>query len=384
MKITHISLIGIFTDYWSYQDNLLPKYHKRLGHDVTMITSRYIYNKVGKLEIDKRTKYLNENGVNTIRLDIFNNKHYNCKFKRFKNLYRTLIEEKPDVLFIHGVQFFDIITINKFLKNNPEVVAYVDNHADFSNSATNIISKYFLHKFLWKSMAKLIQPRVKKFYGVLPSRCQFLIDMYNIPEEKVELLPLAADDDKIIELSQASVTNEIEAIKSKLKIKEEDFVIVTGGKIDKSKKQVLDLMKAVSNLNTENVKLIVFGSVDEDIKEELFALTNDKIIYYGWVNSENTYKIFSIADLAVFPGRHSVFWEEVAGMGIPLLVKYWEGMQHLNVEGNCRFIYNDKDIEEELKKIIFNKELYSEMRNRAKNNSYKNFLYSDVAKRSLI
>ena len=35
-KILHICLSGIVTDNFLYQDNLLSKYHKRLGYKVSL------------------------------------------------------------------------------------------------------------------------------------------------------------------------------------------------------------------------------------------------------------------------------------------------------------------------------------------------------------
>ena len=35
------------------------------------------------------------------------------------------------------------------------------------------------------------------FYGVTPARCDFLHEMFDIPREKIHLLPLGADDDEM-------------------------------------------------------------------------------------------------------------------------------------------------------------------------------------------
>ena len=44
MKIVHICLAGPFTDGWNYQDNMISKYHKKMGFDVTVIASQWIRN----------------------------------------------------------------------------------------------------------------------------------------------------------------------------------------------------------------------------------------------------------------------------------------------------------------------------------------------------
>ena len=43
MKIVHIAPSAPYNDHWGYQDNLLPKYQKKLGHEVTMITTNLMH-----------------------------------------------------------------------------------------------------------------------------------------------------------------------------------------------------------------------------------------------------------------------------------------------------------------------------------------------------
>jgi len=380
MKITHIALCGPVTDGWTYQDNLLPKYHKRLGHDVSLITSKYIYNQDGKLEKDKKNEYVNENDIRVIRLNNKFGTTVNSKFKTYKSLYKNILIEAPDILFVHGVQFIDIKTIIKYKKENPKVKIYVDNHADFSNSATNWFSKTILHKIIWKYFAQQIEPYVEKFYGVLPARVEFLKNIYNIPKEKIELLVMGVDDDKVNNLNGKN-----ESIRKKYGIEEDDFLIVTGGKINDSKRQTLLLMEAVKTIN-DKIKLIVFGSISNELKERFNSLlNNDKIHYVGWIDPNDTYYYFAASDLVVFPGRHSVFWEQVAGMGIPMLIKYWSGTTHIDVGGNCEFLYEDSvdEIKEKLNFIYNNTNKYNKMKEIAQNKGKQKFLYSNIAKESL-
>lgn len=49
-KIVHVCLCGPVTDGWSYQDNLLSKYHKELGYEVSIITSEWIWGEDGNLK----------------------------------------------------------------------------------------------------------------------------------------------------------------------------------------------------------------------------------------------------------------------------------------------------------------------------------------------
>ncbi|MFE8698128.1 glycosyltransferase family 4 protein [Cytobacillus sp. FJAT-53684] len=383
MKITHICLCGPVTDNWTYQDNLLPKYHKKIGYDISVITSQYIYDNKGNLDIDKRTTYYNEYDIKTIRIKSRYNTTVQSKFKRYKNLYNTIDMENPDILFIHGVQFLDITAVAKFLKRNKRVKVYVDNHADFSNSATNWFSKNILHKIIWKKCAHLIEPYTSKFYGVLPARVDFLKKVYELPEDKIELLVMGADDEKVIDAKKGNVKKEI---REKYNINPNDFLIITGGKIDKAKRQTLLLMQAVKQIDKENVKLIVFGSVINDLKDEVKSLVdNDKIQFIGWIPSDECYKYFSAADLAVFPGRHSVLWEQAVGTGLPCVFKYWEGTTHVDVGGNCKFLFKDsiEEIQSSIENLLFNTSEYFEMKEVAGKKGMEEFSYLDIAKRSI-
>ncbi len=383
MKITHVCLCGPVTDNWAYQDNLLPKYHKKNGYDVSVITSKYIWNDKGKLDIDHRAVYYNEYGIKTIRIESKFNSTVQSKFKKYKNLYQTIKEEKPDILFIHGCQFLDIKYVVTYLKKNPNVKVYVDNHADFSNSARNWFSKKVLHQLIWKKRAHMIEPYTTKFYGVLPSRVDFLIDVYDLPKEKVELLVMGADDENIAKVKSGDARRKI---REKYNIKENDFLVITGGKIDSAKRQTLLLMEAVNQM-TNNEKLIVFGSVDEALLADFNRLCNfDKVQYVGWLSSEDTYQYFEAADLAVFPGRHSVLWEQAAGQGLPILVKYWKGTTHIDLGGNVKFLYKDSSEEIKLRilELVNNREEYSRMKKVSQSDSMKKFSYEEIARKSIM
>ncbi|MFK1961527.1 hypothetical protein ACIXEH_11290 [Bacteroides fragilis] len=72
---------------------------------------------------------------------------------------------------------------------------------------------------------------------------------------------------------------------------------------------------------------------------------NEKIHYVGWLSSEKTIEYFFASDLAVFPGTHSVLWEQAVGIGIPSIFKYWDGMTHVDLGGNCLFLFENSSEE---------------------------------------
>ena len=382
MKIVHICLGNFYIDNYSYQENMLTKYHKELGFEVEIIASLESFDKNGDpCLLPKAGMYLNEHGIPVTRLK-YKSKMWR-KLRRYNGTYEAIVRSNPDILFIHGCQFLDIDKVVKYLQKNPKVEVYVDNHADYSNSARNFLSKNILHKIIWKRCAYSIEPYTKKFYGVLPARVAFLKKVYKLPTDKVELLLMGADDQKVKEAR--SYENKIN-MRNKLGIKEDDFLIITGGKIDSSKKQTLLLMDAVNKINNPKVKLIIFGSVTEELKTEFFNKIDGEFIkYLGWVEGEDSYKYFGTADLAVFPGRHSVFWEQVVGLGIPAFFKYWEGTTHVDLGGNCHFLFKDdvEEIKSKLEEIIGKPKMYKYMKTVAQEKGMKFFSYLEIAKKSV-
>lgn len=213
----------------------------------------------------------------------------------------------------------------------------------------------------------------------------FLIDLYGLPQEKVELLEMGADDEK----AEAALDKQkIKNLRKQYGISDKDFLIVTGGKIDLAKQQTLLLMEAVKKLDkTYSAKLIVFGSVVDELKEKVEKFSDgDTVQYIGWVKSDDSYQYFAAADLVVFPGRHSVFWEQVVGIGKPLIVKYWDGTTHVQVNGNAAFLREDSviEIENTLKKLLDdNKTIYRQMLSSAQGEAKKRFSYKEIAMRSI-
>ncbi|MBQ6587377.1 MAG: glycosyltransferase family 4 protein [Butyrivibrio sp.] len=380
MKIVHICLTGPVTDGLSYQDNLLPKYHKRLGMEVSFVASKWIWGSNGKLCKTSDSDYINSDGIKMIRLDIEGKDQLSRKFKRFKGVYQTLCQEKPDVIFCHGVCFLDSLEIARYCKNHKQVKLYVDNHSDFSNSATNWHSKYILHKIIWRYTAHALDKYAIRFYGVLPARVDFLVDMYGISRDRCELLVMGADDDLVY-----AACDKIRNVKDELRISDNDFVILTGGKIDSAKYQTLLLMEAINRLDEKHIKLLVFGSVEDKLKEKFNSLLSDRIIYIGWHNSEELYSYIAASDLVVYPGRHSVLWEQTVAQGKPMIVKYWDGTSHVDIGGNVQFLYYDSvdEIYNKLEAFIYDSDMKKMMMEAALGSKKDTFLYSRIAYQSI-
>lgn len=383
MKILHLCLSSFYIDDFSYQENMLPKYHVQMGHDVTVLASLVSFNANGlPCLLNSESVKMTNDGYKVVRIDYKRPFYHFFKFIRvYNNTYKHLKNESPDIIFIHDFSFMDIFSIIRYVQKHKHIKIYVDCHTDFINSAQSWISKYLFHYFIWMIVGKLLSPLVEKFYGVTPLRCDFLKNVYRIDPKKVELLVMGVDD---IALRNKKLSNSTGSLINTLNISSSDFIIVTGGKIDQ-KKNIHLVMKAFFNLNLKNVKLVIFGTVANDIKEDFEKLVqHDNIQFVGWLNSDQILDYFLLADLVVFPGTHSVLWEQAVGVGVPCIFKYWEGMEHVNIGGNCKFFYDDSDeeIEKILKQVILNSDAFKEMKNKA-TIAAEQFSYSNISKHAI-
>ncbi|MBR4235539.1 MAG: glycosyltransferase family 4 protein [Clostridia bacterium] len=384
MKIVHMCLASFYPDHYSYQENMLPKFHKLQGHDVEVLASLVSFDSKGKQVLLKNAgTYINEYGIQVTRLNYKEPLKLYKRLRRYSGTKEALEKMAPDVLFIHGCQFLDIDIVAKYAKTHPDLKIFVDNHADFANSASNWLSKNILHKIIWKHCAHIINPYTEKFYGVLPARVDFLKNVYGLPEEKCELLVIGADDELVKEAAAPDVRRRI---REKYQIAKDDFLIVTGGKINKNRPETLHLMQAVNKISDPHVKLLIFGNVSAELKDDFEkSAASANIIYIGWIKSEESYPLFAAGDLVVFPGLHSVMWEQAAAQGKPCVFKKIEGFDHVDLGGNAVFLENSsaQEIEDVLRSLINDPAKILKMKEAAEQYGMKTFSYNDIAKRGI-
>lgn len=380
MKIVHICLACFYVEGMGYQENLLPKYHVKQGHQVTVLTNDYSFNKNYKTEKKALKNYVNKDNVKVKVLNRTSRYGWYSRFGDYEGIIESLYEENPDVIFVHGGQFIGLKDVIKYCKNNRSVKLYIDQHADYYNTNIKSFKKKIAHKYIYGHWIRKACKYAERFWGVTPWRCEFLKDVYSLPKKKIDLLVMGADDEYVDLKNKNNIRDKI---RKQYDIKDDDFLIVTGGKIDKAK-NILNLMQAING--KENVKLLVFGSLLEDAKQEFNDILSKSknVIYIGWLDSNKVYDYFLSADLAVFPGTHSVLWEQACACKVPCLFKRWEGMEHVNNGGNSDFIddVSSDGIRLKIEELLFT-EKYYKMKEHAESEKTDIYLYSNIAEKSL-
>lgn len=375
MRILHFCMHAPFTENYSYQDNLLPEYQHKHGHKVRIITTTKSRGAEGEYIYTNPEEKTLSNGVELVRLQV-KSKIQNA-FGIYKGANKQMDSFSPDMIFIHGLDSFLPRVAIKYKKASIKTIHIVaDNHQDYWNTK-DLVSKAIVRLFrcFWLLWIK----KIDKVFGTTSWRITYAHNAYGIPYEKLDLLLMGIDADKITDKSSIR-------IKYREKyVLDNNFVFVTGGKINKNK-CTIEAMKAFTRIKDENARFMIFGSLDDDIKEMFSDLCecDKRIMYLGYIKSEEASNLFLAADFGVFPNSHSVLWEEAIGCGLPCLFHRYEEKDHTEVCGNCICIeQSDEDtIYCNMKKVLEDKEYYAQLKANAEKASNE-FSYHTIAEKSV-
>lgn len=332
-----------------YQENLLNKYYKKSGHEVTILASNFkdIFDYYADNYVkDDTTSDEYINGTRIVKLPFkFNILN---KLRKLKDVPKYLEEIKPDVIYVHDIHL-NIVDAANYKKKNPNCKIIMDFHADYSNSAKNWLSLNILHKIVRNSYLKKARKYIDKIYYVVPASGLFLHEVYSIPYKDMSLLPLGVDYDLTKEIRNKLNKSEL---RTKLNIPQDAKVIFTGGKICLLKQTHL-IIEALNLLKNSNYHLVIVGTFSENEQEyekqiKTLASYNKNIHLAGWVSGEKVYEFMHACDIAAFPASQSVLWQQSMSMALPLIIgeeyktatgkSFCQDIDYLNLKENIYII----------------------------------------------
>lgn len=382
MNIVHIAPNAPYNEGWGYQENLLTKYQAKLGHRVTLIITNERHENGHIIETDLED-YISKDGFRVIR----KKKEkmlpgYLGKIITKMMVYPLLKELKPDFVFYHGLLSMTIFQVTKYKRlENKKMVIVQDNHLDYNigfNPEQGIKHRFRCSIYRW--IYKCNDKYINRVYGVTPCRKTYSEKVFGVPANKTDVLIMGADDEKIDFIHRLDIRFRI---RSEYGIQDDDFLIVSGGKID-AKKKIHLLMQACREI--QKVKLLVFGNVCDDIAVEIKSICdkshNIKLI--GWIDADKVYEYFFAADLVFFPGQHSVLWEQACASKVPCVFEKWEGMDHVNNGGNSDFVSPIiiEKLKNKIEELKFTDKYYV-MKKNAESERTNIYCYSSIAMKSL-
>ena len=144
MKILHIAPNAPYNEGWGYQENLLPKYHAKMGHEVTLVVLNETHSD-GNIVKTMCESYDSVDGFRVIRRE--NIIPPICKLDTFFSKIKVfdLLEKiKPDFVFFHGLVSSTIFQVTRYKRLiNPNMVIVQDNHLDYNDEQVSFLRDVF-------------------------------------------------------------------------------------------------------------------------------------------------------------------------------------------------------------------------------------------------
>lgn len=219
----------------------------------------------------------------------------------------------------------------------------MDYHADYANSGRNWASLKILHGIIRRHFLDQARPFLSRIFPVVPAGFTFLHEVYGVPMDEMELLPLGADLDLIKDVQADPLTWQLG---DRYALTDEDFVIVLGGKLTPRKRVEL-LLEAIDCEALAKAKVLVLGDFPPEEGEYRQRITglaerlDGRVHFCGWQDNVSVYRHMAISDVAVFPASKSVMWEQAIASGLPLLCGNTgnQDVSNLNLHGNIRIAH---------------------------------------------
>src|SRR6266516_7410114 len=141
----------------------------------------------------------------------------------------------------------------QYVQRHPQCRMIMDYHADYSNSGKNALSLKLLHGVARKWFLDRARPYLSRIFPAWPAALTFLHEVYGVPHEEMEVLPLGADTDLAAEITER---HEGSALRASLQIPDEHIVIFSGGKLVPAKRTEL-LIEAMNRLSHLPLHLVL-------------------------------------------------------------------------------------------------------------------------------
>lgn len=301
-KILHIDFTGPYTEGMTYQENIFPAEHRKLGHYVEVWSGLFRYDN-GMVLADSPTKKTLPSGVVLRRWEYvkYINGFISNKLRNAHGIYEALVDLKPNLIMQHDTQTMITSAICRYVENYPKTLYIIDCHSDYYNSANTFFSRYFLHRLFYRKYVRMAYAMAMRVYCISPEVREFVTTEYGLEKKKTQLLPLGSIVPKDEEYQ--CFRNEY---REKLGIDDDVTVFIHSGKLT-SLKKTSNIIQAMRQLQNEKVRLLIIGSASGSLLGELQGLVSedDRVLYLGWRSGDELIKWLCAGDVYLQPGTQS-------------------------------------------------------------------------------
>jgi len=261
-------------------------------------------------------------------------------------LISLLLKENPDIIHAHGYQVFtsDAASLVSKIKKIPFILTLHGFPRGFNK---------LTHKTYFNLVGKKTLESAQKIISVSNLVAQEF-KAIEVPEEKMVIIPNGIDLEEYKQLPKG------DSFRKRLKIKEDEKLVLTIGRLEKIKGFQF-LIKALPSIIREigSTKLLIagpnfdYGSKLRKLAEETKVV--DNVIFYGPINGKEKFEAFSAADVIAVPSLYegfSVLILEAMAAGKPLVATYTGAAPELIQDWKNGVLSNLGDAEDLAGKVV--------------------------------
>ncbi|MEF8834915.1 MAG: glycosyltransferase family 4 protein [Candidatus Thermoplasmatota archaeon] len=349
-----------------------------LGHSVSVYSSDlYKEFPFTKLDSDKKTKVpVKRHRAYSLKDDL----HYVF----FPSLFSSMLKEDFDIYHAHSYGYFhmNVASFFKHLKDKPLVIT-PHFHPEWSMWGGK--KRKMIRGFYDRAIGQTVLDSTDKIIGVSGNEISLLRERFEIPDEKIEVIPNGIDPDEFEPIPEGDKFRESFDIEGNL-------ILYTGRLA--SNKGLLNLIDSMPKVLEEkpDTTFVCVGEdegMEEQMKRKARKLgVEDSLLITGYIEDYDVFKsAYSAADIHVLPSEYEAFGIvllEAMMCETPCIGTDVGGVPEVIDKGETGFIVDYGDIEGLASKILNllrNPELRKKMGEKGRKRVLENFTWKKVAKK---
>ena len=276
--------------------------------------------------------------------------------RRIHNIFNHRLHITNDVVWIKWL----MSPFNRYVfKNRNRFDLFVTEGAttDFCCTASRFVDR---NKMTMHLHVNTIANRLfERTFGNVVAVSDFIMNQYreksNLPTRRTAtIFNGIATENFMREVSE----QERMALRAKLGLAKDDFVVIFCGRIAKTK-GVKEAITAITSIADRNIKLLImgasnfgkgnFGNYAREI-DELVRKHSNRVMFTGYVNNDELYKYHKIADVGIIPSTYndpcplSMF--ELITSGLPTIATRAGGMTEIGTSETTMYISIENMVED--------------------------------------
>jgi glycosyltransferase involved in cell wall biosynthesis len=381
MKI--VNVVDFFHPNAGYENNILPKYLVKNGHQAVIITAQL--DKVpegftsffGKDNINEDDQsFCSKTGIEIIRVPV---KCFISGRAWFTDeIFKTVEAVSPDLLFLCGND--TLISMQFLLKNRKKCNPLILDSHMLEIASKNPFNKLFRH-FYKKIFTPII---IKNKLQVIRVQDDAYVERcLGIPLNQAPFISFGSDT-MLFHPDDTVRKN----FRDKNGINENDFVIVYAGKLDAEKGGKLLAHSFEAKFDTDkNVVFLVVGNTNGeygDEVEKIFKKAENRIIRFPTQRYTDLAQFYQASDLAVFFKQCSLSFYDVQACAVPVVLEDNSiNIDRCSYENGLTFKSGDiDDFRDKILKLIeMGNDEYQKIRQNAYSFVKENYDYEDIVKK---